>query len=236
MISFFNEIDSTNAEWARRLAAGAPSVEGEWLVARRQTAGRGRLGRAWQDGAGNFMGSTLVRPGPGDPPPASLALLTGLAVAEAVAGHVPPPLAPLLKWPNDVLVNGAKLAGVLLEAQGDAVIVGVGVNLASAPLLEGRETVALADFAPPPALDHFAGQMAAAFAAQLASWRAHGLAALVARWQQAALPQGTPLGVTGADGQRIEGRFAGLAEDGAMRLRLADGAIRAIHAGDVALL
>jgi BirA family biotin operon repressor/biotin-[acetyl-CoA-carboxylase] ligase len=116
---------STNADLLARLAAGEPLGDGFWLVARRQNAGRGRLGRVWNDGAGNFMGSGVVRLSPGEPHAGSLALVAGLAVHEAVAPYVPAPHRAMLKWPNDLLVDGAKLAGILLERVGDAVVVGM---------------------------------------------------------------------------------------------------------------
>ncbi|HEY6869818.1 MAG TPA: biotin--[acetyl-CoA-carboxylase] ligase, partial [Novosphingobium sp.] len=108
------EIGSTNAELIARLARGEPAVEGRWLVADRQTEGRGRQGRAWFDGQGNFMGSTAVHARAGDPSLPSLALVAGLALYEVVAPHLPPPLRPVLKWPNDIMIGGGKLAGILL--------------------------------------------------------------------------------------------------------------------------
>ena len=81
MIRTVAQTGSTNADLAARLAAGDVVPEGDWLVADRQTAGRGRQGRPWSDGAGNFMGSTVVHPGPGDPPVPTLALVAGLGVA-----------------------------------------------------------------------------------------------------------------------------------------------------------
>ena len=234
-IEFIAETGSTNADLAARLAAGETLRAGHWLVADRQTAGRGRLGREWSGGAGNFMGSCVVRPGPGDPPAHTLALVAGLAVAAAVAPHVPPPAAPMLKWPNDVLVAGAKLAGILLERVGDAVIVGVGVNLAQAPGIAGRATTALARFGPAPGRDAFAANLAAAMADEIDRWRRHGLAALIARWGAAAHPPGTLLTVTTANAAPLTGRYAGLSEDGALRLALADGTAHTVHAGDVTL-
>src|SRR3546814_4297355 len=87
-------------------------------LADRQTSGRGRLGRAWGDGQGNFMGSTVVRLTAGDPAPATLALVVGVALARVVAA-VAPDVPIQLKWPNDLLVAGAKCAGILLERTGD---------------------------------------------------------------------------------------------------------------------
>jgi BirA family biotin operon repressor/biotin-[acetyl-CoA-carboxylase] ligase len=226
---------STNADLLARLAEGGPVADGFWLVARRQTAGRGRLGRAWSDGAGNFMGSCVVHLAPGDPQAGSLALVAGLAAHEAAASHVPAPHHLMLKWPNDLLVDGAKLAGILLERRGDSVVVGIGVNLRQAPQLADRATCALADFGPAPEVDDFAERLAAAFAAQIALWRAYGFGSLIARWQGAAHAIGTPLSVTDPGHGAIHGRFAGLDEAGALRLALADGTTRIVHAGDVNL-
>lgn len=235
MIDFVSETGSTNADLARRLGAGSHMREGGWLVADRQTAGRGRQGRAWFDGHGNFMGSTVVHPGPGDPPVTSLALLAGLALHEVVSPLVPPPGCAVLKWPNDLLIGGAKLAGILLERAGEAVIVGIGVNLARAPVVEGRETIALSAFGPAPDRDHFAESLASQFDLELERWRAFGLDLLIRRWLAAAHPLGTPLAV-GEPGQTaLTGQFAGLDGDGALQLRLADGTTRTIHAGEVRL-
>ena len=229
MIHTVPETGSTNADLAARLRDGEALEEGFWLVADRQTGGRGRQGRAWEDGAGNFMGSTFVRPASGDPPPPTLAFAAGLAVLEAVRPYAADAR---LKWPNDVLLDGAKLAGVLLEAEGDAVVVGIGVNLASAPAIAGRPAIALPQ---PVARDDFAQTLAWRFAEELDRWRMFGLEALLMRWSTAAHPLGEVLSVHEPDGSRVAGTFAGLDGDGALLLRLAGGAVRAIHAGDVLL-
>lgn len=235
MIHTVPETGSTNTDLAARLSRGEAVLEGEWLVADRQTAGKGRQGRAWFDGFGNFMGSTVVRIVPGDPPAASLALLSGLALQEVVGPLVPPPAAVLLKWPNDLMIGAAKLAGILLERVGDAVIVGIGVNLAQAPEVEGRETTSLAAFGPAPDRDHFADSLARQFNLELERWRSFGLDLLVRRWQAAAHPVGTPLSVGEPGETPLKGEFAGLTADGALQLRLADGTTRVIHAGEVRL-
>jgi BirA family transcriptional regulator, biotin operon repressor / biotin---[acetyl-CoA-carboxylase] ligase len=110
------ETGSTSADLLARLAAGEPVQEGCWLIADRQNAGRGRQGRGWLDGPGNFMGSTAVRLLPQDPAPSSLSFVAALAVYEAVLAHVATPLALQLKWPNDLLLDGAKLAGISWRA------------------------------------------------------------------------------------------------------------------------
>lgn len=217
---------STSADLAARLTRGDQVAEGAWLIADRQTAGKGRMGRDWQDGAGNFMGSTVVHLRAGDPAPETLALVAGLALHAAVNPRLAEPA--LLKWPNDLLVGGAKLAGILLERVGDAVIVGIGVNLAQAPQLADRATTALADLGAAVDRDAFAAELADLFAADLDRWRSYGLGPIVSRWTAAGYPLGTPLAV-----DDLHGAFAGLADSGALQLRLADGSLRAVHAGEV---
>jgi BirA family biotin operon repressor/biotin-[acetyl-CoA-carboxylase] ligase len=142
-----------------------------------------------------------------------------------------------IKWPNDLLASGAKLSGILLERQEDAVIVGFGVNLADHPddtLRPATSLRALIGSAPDPA--SFLDDLAPSFARWLGRWRGEGLAPVRAQWLEAAHPRGTPLSTSTADGSWIEGLFDGLNENGALRLRLADGSSHVIHAGDVFLL
>lgn len=235
MIRTVAETGSTNADIATRLVAGDYVPEGEWLVADRQTGGRGRLGRAWSDGLGNFMGSTVVRPGLGDPPPGSLALLSGLAVHQAVSGFLPDSGGLALKWPNDLLLDGAKLAGILLEVVCGTVVVGIGVNLRTAPEVTHRRVAAVADCGVIVSRDDFAAELAAIYDAELERWRTAGLAPLLRRWQNVAHPKGTRLLVSASKDQTIEGEFAGLAEEGNLLLRLSDGTLRTIHSGEVLL-
>ncbi|MCB2059388.1 MAG: biotin--[acetyl-CoA-carboxylase] ligase [Novosphingobium sp.] len=236
MIELVKETGSTNADLAARVRAGEFVPEGHWLVTDRQTAGRGRQGREWFDGSGNFMGSTVVHRHFGDPEPATLALLAGLAVHEAVSAHLPASHSAMLKWPNDVMVGNAKLSGILLEREGDTVIVGIGVNLAAAPQLPDRETVALSELATAPGRDAFANDLARLFDVELERWRNFGIAPVIKRWLTAAHPLGTQISVLEPGDTRSNGAFAGLGEDGSLQLRLADGASRAIHAGEVTLV
>jgi len=214
-------------------AASSVVPEGTWLVADRQTAGRGRRGREWFDGAGNFMGSTVVHVRAGDPPAPTLALVAGLAVAEVVSALLPPSHLPLLKWPNDVLVGSAKLAGILLEREGDVIVIGVGVNLIACPQLPDRSTVALSDLAKPVERDAFSGELAHVFALELDRWRGVGLDPMLRRWLAFGPPEGTPIKIGGLAEGPVHGSFAGLGSNGALQLRLADGTTRAIHSGEV---
>ncbi|MBB4857093.1 BirA family biotin operon repressor/biotin-[acetyl-CoA-carboxylase] ligase [Novosphingobium chloroacetimidivorans] len=235
MIEVIAETGSTNADLAARVAAGEAMAEGHWLVADRQVAGRGRQGRAWSDGAGNFMGSTAVHLQAGDPPPQTLSLVAGVATYAAVEALAPglPGLA--LKWPNDLLVRSAKLAGILLERRGDAVIVGVGVNLVQAPRLPERPTACLTDLGHTVARDGFADMLQTCWAHALRLWRSGGWEQLRADWIARAHPFGTPLKVHGPEGEVLHGTFGGLDPDGALQLQLASGTRRTIHAGEVDL-
>lgn len=181
------------------------------------------------------MGSTVVERLAGDPAPGTLALVAGLAVLDAVGPLIPPPYRPELKWPNDVLIGGAKLCGILLEGAGSGVIVGIGVNLAAAPDLPDRKTIALAQFGPAPDRDLFAATLARQFDIEVERWRTFGLEPLIRRWLLAGHPTGTPLLVGEPGEEPLRGTFAGLGNDGALQLRLADGTTRAIHAGEVRL-
>ena len=208
--------------------------EGVWLRAERQRAGRGRQGRIWSSPPGNLYASTLVRLRPGDPAPATLGLLAAVALHEAVCAYFRGDDL-VLKWPNDLLLGGAKLSGILLERVDDAVVVGIGVNLAHHPDLPERPATSLAAHGVEAAAPAFAETLAEAFARWLGIWRSSGFASVRARWLDRAHPVGSALVVRLPDGGVQEGLFAGLDSDGALKLRLADGATRVIHAADVFL-
>lgn len=241
---------STNDDMLARAAAGAP--EGSWLRADRQTGGKGRQGRAWDSPLGNLFASTLVRIQLGEPSPPTLALVAAVALhdvlapycAPAKAGTQPPKpdWAPAfvgarehdlrIKWPNDILSGTAKLAGILLERAGDAVVIGFGANLAHHPQGLDRPVTsisALTGEAPDPKL--VLNALADRFASWLALWRRDGLAPVVTAWLAAAHPIGTRLSTPAG-----EGSFDGLDPDGALRLRLVDGGLQLVHAGDVFLV
>lgn len=213
------------------MLADPGAVEGDWLVALEQHAGKGRQGRSWVSAPGNFAGTTIVQLRSGDPPAHTLSLAAGLALAEAIDVAVPGQ-APMLKWPNDVLLGGKKLAGILLERNGERVAAGFGVNLASAPQLPDRQGASLDGKVAPEA---FAPLLAASFARLLGLWRSSESAALARAWQERAHPLGTRLTVQLNRDETISGRFAGLEPDGALRLMRDDGSIEVIRAGDVTL-
>ncbi|PEQ13391.1 biotin--[acetyl-CoA-carboxylase] ligase [Novosphingobium sp. PC22D] len=235
MIVVVAETGSTNADVLDRRGAAERFGEGDWLVADRQSAGRGRLAREWRGGAGNFMGSTCVVLRRDDPPPATLALVVGLALHAATRPLTARDTRLVLKWPNDLLIDGAKLAGILLERSDDRVVIGVGVNLAVAPPVADRAIASLARAGQAPDRDAFAETLAASFSKELARWRTVGLAATLRGWQEAAHPIGTRLSVAPPGEPTLTGKFAGLDDQGNLRLRIGAG-VRTIQAGDVALV
>jgi BirA family biotin operon repressor/biotin-[acetyl-CoA-carboxylase] ligase len=215
------------------LLSDLQAVEGDWLVALQQDEGKGRQGRSWETIEGNFFGSTLIQLSPSDPAPPTLALAAGLALIEAVEGVAP--AAPLmLKWPNDLMLEDGKLAGILLERSGDRVVAGFGVNLAGAPRIPGRKTAALKPFGDvtPQA---FAQLLAEKFSELLAAWRMSEPARFAAAWETRAHPRGTVVQVHSGQGERVCGAFDGIEPDGAMRLRHDDAVVELIRAGDVTL-
>lgn len=213
--------------------AFAGAAEGVWLRAIEQTAGRGRLGRAWVSPPGNLHASTIVRLRAADPSPATLAMVASVALDEVLRAYG---AEAWIKWPNDLFIGDAKLTGILLERAGDAVVVGMGVNLAHHPDGLERAVTSLAAqglSAPDPAA--FLQDLAEAFARWLNLWRS-GLDPVRRRWLERAHPAGTALSVRLPDQAPIDGLFDGLQADGALRLRLAHGEVQVIHAGDVFLI
>lgn len=138
----------------------------------------------------------------------------------------------MLKWPNDLLLLGKKLAGILLERTGNRVVVGFGVNLAVAPELRGRLCASLDGAVTPQA---FAPLLAGSFARLLRLWRESEPRRIVQAWLARAHPVGTRLSVHSSGDELVSGRFDGLEPDGALRLRLDNGQLEIVRAGDVEL-
>ena len=232
----FDEAGSTNDE-ARERAAGGAS-EGTVVWARVQRAGRGRRGRSWVSPPGNLYFSVILRPACEARSVAQLSFVAALAVLDLVDGLVPGRAR--CKWPNDVLVDGGKVAGVLLESalgpggRVDWVVLGIGVNLASHPGLQGPvPSTSLADagamtLAPEEALS----SVLAALARRRREWETQGFAAVRSAWLARAHGLGGPVTVANGD-RRLAGVFEGLDEGGALVLAQAGGERLSIAAGDV---
>jgi BirA family biotin operon repressor/biotin-[acetyl-CoA-carboxylase] ligase len=233
-------VDSTNAEARRRAEAGASGPL--WITARRQTAGRGRRGRAWSSEPGNLAATLLTRTARPPAEAAQATFVAALAVHDLVSTFVEPAQV-RIKWPNDVLLAGGKAAGILIESGahptgGLWLAVGIGINLAHAPADVERPATSIArhlrsDLARAPDPDAALDLLIQTFAAWQDRWDQLGFAALRDAWTARAQGLGGPA-VARLAHETVEGVAEGLADDGALRLRLGDGTLRLISAGDVA--
>lgn len=230
-----DEVGSTNATAFDRAAEGERG--GLWVVAVRQSAGRGRLGRAWASEPGNLYSTLLLD---GDLPEErlpTLPLVVALAVHDAIASALPPPLRAHLaiKWPNDVLYDGAKISGILVEGafQGGVrkVAIGIGINCRHHPDPALYRATDLASIGVAVIADEMLTLLAAAMAERLATWRQGAFAPLREAWLARARGVGEAISVRLSSGTR-EGVFDGLDPTGRLLLRH-DGQVEAISAGDV---
>lgn len=221
---------STNDD-AKNVAASG-GAEGVVFWALRQTAGRGRQGRSWESPPGNLYFSVLLRPPVSSQKWGCYSFVVGLAVAEVVRALLPEASIEL-KWPNDVLIDGKKISGILLEGGEGWLVVGVGLNVLHVPdapiypvtslVAEGEDIPASEEI-----LDRLLGRLDAWYERM----NAEGFAPIRSAWLSLArkgvlrvrLPRG---------GGEIQGEFLDLDPDGALRLRLEDGAERRISAGDI---
>ena len=232
----FDVIDSTNEE-ARRLAvSGEPGPI--WISSARQTAGRGRRGRVWESPSGNLAATLMLRPGRTATECAQLSFVAAIAVSDMLAGFAGKAEI-LVKWPNDVLADGRKIAGILLESAsqgGEApgwLAIGIGVNLASHP--QGTEfpaTSLAALGASPPTADDALLHLAAHFAKWYEVWSVEGFPAIRDSWLARAAGLGKRIRAR-LSNEETSGVFEGIDENGALLLRESVGYVRSIPAGEV---
>ena len=238
-ILLLDQTDSTNAEARRRADAGETGPL--WIVARRQTAGRGRRGRQWESQDGNLF-STLMQVTRKSPAEAAqVTFVAALAIADLLDVWAPASLVSI-KWPNDVMLAGQKASGVLVESGvhesgGLWLAVGIGINLVSAPEGIERPATALAhhlrgDAVSPPTIEAAAAKLAAAFHVWMTRWETLGFQPILDAWSARTAGLDGPA-VARLGRETIEGRAEGVGPDGALKLRLADGSLRLISAGDV---
>ncbi len=229
--------DSTNSEAMRRAEEGAE--DGTLIWARRQTEGRGRRGRSWQSLAGNLFFSLVLRPDCSPQQAAQLGFVAAVALGDAIGSVAPPMIEVQFKWPNDVLLNERKGAGILLESKivdgaMEWLVLGIGVNVEAYP----------EDLEPPATSLRFEGtpgdvtavRVLEAFAPHFMSrvnrWLDDGFAPIRRSWLNHAYGLGEQIGVD-LSRERVEGRFKDLDENGTLILELPDGTTRSIAAGDV---
>jgi BirA family biotin operon repressor/biotin-[acetyl-CoA-carboxylase] ligase len=235
-IEAYDEIDSTNAEARRRAEAGEGGPV--WLTAAVQTAGRGRRGRAWSTQRGNLAATLLMVTDKPAAEAAQLSFVAALAAADLADTCLGPGVAKL-KWPNDVLIHGRKAVGILVESgpRPDGrlwLAVGIGINLRHAPQDVERPATAFADHmaAPPPEPLAALEVLAAAFERWRAAWAMQGFPPIAAGWTAKALGLGARCEAR-LPNRTLSGVAEGLDDDGALRLRLDDGSLERVTAGDV---
>lgn len=234
----FEEVDSTNSEAMRRGLAGVMAPL--WVVAERQTAGRGRSSRLWTSLPGNLSASLLLRLTCPVATAAQLSLVAGVAAVDAIRTAVPDVSGSVrLKWPNDLLIGTAKTGGILVESccSGSTLIavIGFGINLTSAPDGLGRSVTHLGAHGPAPPASVFLPVLAEAMSGWLARWNeGRGFAFVREAWVARAGALGEVLSVHSGQDSR-SGRFAGLDADGSLLLAMGDGTIDRVAVGDVAL-
>jgi BirA family transcriptional regulator, biotin operon repressor / biotin---[acetyl-CoA-carboxylase] ligase len=232
-----DSVGSTNEEAKARARDGAE--DGTIVWAREQTAGRGRDGRHWVSPRGNLYFSLILRPECAPAQGAQISFVAALGVGTALASVVPPLVRVQYKWPNDVLLDGAKVAGILLETESagaDALawlIVGVGINLANHP-----------DNTPYPATDlrtrtgdvvtpeEMLGAFGRHFLTWTNTWLEDGFAPVRAAWREWAKGIGETIRVR-LPNEELTGVFADLDDDGALLLDVAGARRRRVTAGDV---
>lgn len=234
-LAAFDELDSTMNEARRRAIAGEHGLL--WIQARRQSAGRGRRGRVWRSGEGNLLCSLLLRPECAPAEAARLSFVAAVSLADALAPFVSGlPLS--LKWPNDALLDGRKVAGILLESESAPdggiawLAIGIGVNLAEHPddpaiIATSLAAEGLAVPTPERMLEALAGAMAH----WLSVWRVEGFAPVRQAWLARAARLGERVGVQ-AGAEQLSGVFTTLDDEGCLVLNCSDG-VRRVSAGDV---
>ncbi|MCA3313765.1 MAG: biotin--[acetyl-CoA-carboxylase] ligase [Roseomonas sp.] len=229
-------LESTSSLVKQRAEEAA--AEGLAIQALRQSAGRGRQGRGWASPAGNLYLSVLLRPEVPLREAPQWSFVAAVALAETLTALLPEAAALKLKWPNDLLLQGAKAAGILVETGVatnnalDWICIGMGVNIATKPSLADRPTAGLAEYlGAPPA----PAAVAQSLLEGLAHWHGvrlkQGFAPIRDAWLRHAPTMGAPVSVK-RDGALIEGNFAGLSPEGGLLLAK-DGKVQLILAGEI---
>ncbi len=229
-------LESTSSLVKQRAEAGED--EGLAVLALRQSAGRGRQGRGWESTAGNLYLSLLLRPAVPLRDAPQWSFVAAVALAETLKPLLPEAAQPSLKWPNDLLLQGAKAAGILVETgiapthSLDWICIGIGVNIMSKPSLPDRPTACLAEYLPNPPTPE---ALAAALLQALSHWHETRLRQGFESIRDAWLRHGPAMGAAVSvkrDGALLEGAFAGLSPEGG--LKLAKGSeVQLILAGEI---
>jgi BirA family biotin operon repressor/biotin-[acetyl-CoA-carboxylase] ligase len=231
-LSSFDTVDSTNAEALRRIVDGAPS--GDVIWARQQSGGRGRRGRLWHSPPGNLY-VTIVVPAPPDRLVGQLAFVAANGAGEAARELLASPELLEYKWPNDLMLDGRKLGGILIEAsptgQTHLVAIGLGLNVDSAP--SGLEATCLREFGVQVTVSEILRTVCRSIDQWYRVWRRDGFLPVRERWLEAAHRLGERLDVRFPNGTTLDGAFRGIDQNGALILEQSDGKTELIATGEV---
>ncbi|HYD19782.1 MAG TPA: biotin--[acetyl-CoA-carboxylase] ligase [Patescibacteria group bacterium] len=219
-------VGSTNEHIKQLARSGYPAFTLVW--AHEQTAGKGRQGNGWTSVPGNLYMSLLLRPNATASQTGQLSFLAAVALAETVKEVVSKPVQISLKWPNDLLLNARKAAGILLEAEEDWVVMGIGVNVAGAP----DAAASLAAFGCMEDAGAVLGKLAVRIKSLYDSWTQKGFDPIRAEWLHYAHNIGSTIQVR-MPKEYFTGRFAGIDDSGALELEMPGGEKRAICSGEV---
>ena len=230
-------VESTNDD-ARQLAI-AGKDDGLVVWAKSQTKGRGRRGRDWVSPPGNLYFSIVLRPNLPLSEGAYISILAAVALGDALRSVLSPSIDVLYKWPNDVLVDDAKVAGILLEASGgggreavDWIVLGCGVNIVSHPENTLYPTTNLNKCDLSVSAEEFLSVFIAKFSTWRRAWLTEGVSPIRREWLDYAKGQGERITVRSGT-RAVQGVFQDLDQDGALMLRLPDGSVTRVTAGDV---
>ena len=236
----FDQLDSTNSESSRQLEAGAKLPL--WIFTKEQTLGRGRQGRQWVSETGNLFCSGLYPLSNDAGHDAQKSFVAALAIYDTLAEYVAPELLSI-KWPNDVLLHGKKVSGILLERFSNGLCIGIGINLMTRPKsVTDQQTACVIDYIPeeflndPEPILEMPEPVLAILAAKYSDWsKRHdqeGFAPIRETWLARAARIGERVTVSLAN-ERFSGYAEDLGVDGALIVRLKSGYIRRVHAGDI---
>lgn len=233
----YETVGSTNSVAKELADAGA--TEGQLIWAQRQESGIGRRGRSWSSPAGNLYCSLLIRPDCDPLTGASLSFLIAVSLHKAIASFLPADADIRVKWPNDILINGRKCVGILLESKTgshgalDYIVVGTGINIATYPeIKEGLPAISLKEAGARVTVEKLLSAYAYSFLESYSQWKSEGFAPIRQAWLDRAVALGKRITVNLPD-KSFEGRFSGLDEAGALILELDNGETRLITAGEV---
>lgn len=236
-LTAYDEVDSTSIQAKRLAEEGAPS--GQLVIAKSQNSGVGRRGRAWTSPEGNMYASLMIRPNCSSAEAAKLSFLVAVALYQSIRKILPGSVPASLKWPNDVLVDGKKIAGILLESKScpdgalDWLVIGTGVNISDYPqVTEGLPATALGLYGAEPKPTDLIASYCENFLHYYQIWVKNGFAPIRDEWLKYAGGVGNEV-VARLPNKELHGIFTGLDEEGALILKQSNGEVKYISAGEV---